>query len=166
MNRLTTQRSRLTAYSLHLRFAAIGSVEKHPGGEVVAEIEEAVLFARRHKQHVAWPERSFLAAPCEAPTAADNDVDFVARMRRLGIVAARRIQLNRQRAVAEQLDVALAVGPRQLIKAGQNPQISGYSLPFDFHGYALRTSATTVFCFHAPTMAPITMQPSNGYAAE
>src|ERR1700734_2629097 len=162
MNRLTAQSSRLTACSLHLRFAAFGSVEKHPGGEVVAEIEKAVLFTGRHKQHVAGAKCGFLAAPGEAPTAADDDVNFVAGMRRLGIVAAWRIQLNRQRAVAEQLDVALAVRARQLIEAGQNLQISGYSLSFNFHGYALRTSATTVFCFHAPMMAPIRMQPSKG----
>jgi hypothetical protein len=63
----------------------------------------------RHEQNVARAERVAVSTIPELPSALDHDVDLIAGMRGLGIGAPRGVELDRESAVLEELDEALAL---------------------------------------------------------
>jgi hypothetical protein len=70
-----------------------------------------------HPQGVAGSERHPIFAIKEHAVATVHDVKLVLGMRLLRIVAARCVDLHRERAMAQQLAKALAPWPRQLRQA-------------------------------------------------
>src|SRR5699024_8810103 len=91
-------------------FAALGAVEDHPGGKVLAEVLEPVLDLGRHEEQVAGAERGAHAPVHELPRTADNDVDLVARVRLLPVHFARLVDFDLERTVAEETDELPAGG--------------------------------------------------------
>ena len=65
---------------------------------------EAMRCTSFREKHIVDAEAMPVTAIDKPAAAAGDDVDFVARMRRLGIDAARRVKLDLQRAVLEQRD--------------------------------------------------------------
>lgn len=101
-----TQSTLLKKFVKSLRqrgFTTFGTVEKHPGAKVGAEILEAVPLARRHEQDLAGLKWLAGLARQKIPAAGRNYIDLIARVRLLGIDARRLIKLNGQAAMTEQL---------------------------------------------------------------
>ena len=94
--------------------ATFRPVEHDPRREIIAELLEAVRDARRHEQEFTGPECRARIAADEFTGACNDHVHLVARVRLLRIVAARRIELDAQRAVRGELDKTLAVRCGQL----------------------------------------------------
>jgi len=91
-------------------FAALGAVEEHPGGEIVGEVHEPVLFASRNEEDISGAKRDFPSLALKAPRSGRDNVDLIAAVRMLPVAATRGIQLNRERAMAEEFDRALSIG--------------------------------------------------------
>ncbi len=66
--------------------------------------------SRGDEERVTRPERLALAAVQERSGTADDDIELIAAVRLLRVAAARRVQLQLERAVAEQRDETLAAG--------------------------------------------------------
>ncbi len=72
-----------------------------------------MLDAGRHEEQVARREPMPLRAVPESAGASDYDVDLIPGVGFLRIVLSWSVQLDAQRPVAEQLDIALSCGARQ-----------------------------------------------------
>jgi hypothetical protein len=82
-----------------------------------------MLDPRRDEENVTWPEAmAFLAIPKPAAPL-NHGVHLIPRMGRLGVAPARRIELDTQGSVAEQLDKPLAFGAWQSGHAITNRQV-------------------------------------------
>src|SRR6266542_480283 len=93
--------------------SAFRSIEKHPDREVVGKVLEAVYDACLREEHVVRSEPMPSSAVDEPAFASRNDVNLVAHMRRLRIVAARSVELDLQRAVLEHRRGPLSIRSRQ-----------------------------------------------------
>ena len=79
------------------------------------KVSKRCVLVRRDEEHVARPKRSSFVAVEELAAARDDEVDLVARVGLLRIGAARRVDLDLERAVLEDRRVALAAGPGSFV---------------------------------------------------
>ena len=100
--------SRSDARASTRSLAALRPIEHHPDREVFAEVLEPVWNSRGDEQQVARLKRHARGPVEEHSSASCYDVDLVARVGRLRVVAAWRIQLHGERAMLEELDESLA----------------------------------------------------------
>jgi len=80
-------------------FSAFGTVEHHPGAEIIAEVFEAMHDSSRNKQHIAAAERVLVAPVDEDPEAACNEIHLIAIMRFLPVHFSRPVHFYLQRSV-------------------------------------------------------------------
>src|ERR1022692_1370027 len=97
-----------SAFLAH-RFTALRPVEKHSRREIVSKFYEAMLLAGGDEQNISRTKADFFSFPLKASRAGGDHVNLVASVGVLMIGAARRVQLHRERAVAEQLDRTLTI---------------------------------------------------------
>ena len=79
--------------SASIDLAALRPVKEDPDGEVIAEVFEPMFDSGGCEQDISWRESLPSAITNEFAGALGHNIDFVARMRRLRIVAARRVKL-------------------------------------------------------------------------
>jgi hypothetical protein len=83
-----------------------------------------MYLAGRDKQDVSVFEDNLFVAAEEAAGSAGDDVDFVARVRLLGVRTVRGVELDAQASVPEQFDKALAFGSGQARESIVYSQVS------------------------------------------
>src|SRR5262249_49267049 len=79
-------------------FAAFRTIEDDPGLQVLAEILEPVRLSGGHKEKIALAKRRSLVPVNKRSRALHDDIDFVSGVGCLGVVPARGIQLDLERA--------------------------------------------------------------------
>jgi len=94
-------------------FPAFRAVEEHPHRQVGRELFEAVDHTGWDEEDVPRPETVVLVSISEPARSLSHHVHLVASVGRLGIVLAWGVELDAQRAVAEQLDEPLPARPWQ-----------------------------------------------------
>ena len=90
-------------------FTAFRTVEDHPGQQIFSEIFKAMHLARSGKKRIAGTELKALAFDKKPAATGDDDVEFITRVRLLQICTFGRVDLDRQRAMAEEFGVEFAV---------------------------------------------------------
>ena len=86
----------------YLSLAAFRAVEENPNCKVLTEIFEAMLDTGSREQNILRFEALASTVADECPFALRYDIDFIARVWRLGIAFARRVELYDQRTVFEE----------------------------------------------------------------
>lgn len=82
--------------------ATIGAVEHHPGLEVVAEIDEAVLNSSGDEKDIAGLEGMTLVAIDKLAVTRNDDIQLILSVRRLPIITLGSIELQGQGTSLEQ----------------------------------------------------------------
>src|SRR5260370_15125473 len=96
-------------YSASICFAAFRTIKENPDRKIIAEVFKTVFDSRGREQNVVWREGLSRSAADKLSAALRDDVNFVQRMERLRITAARRVELHDQRAEFEQQHGLLAL---------------------------------------------------------
>jgi hypothetical protein len=99
--------------------------ERTSSGEVVTEVLEPVKLPRRREKEVTGLERTPLSSVEELATAAHHNIDLVAAVWRLRVDAARSVELQLKRAVAEHLGGTLAGRAGQPAQCGRELEMRG-----------------------------------------
>src|SRR5439155_14842492 len=87
-----------------LCLAAFRAVEENPECKVVAEIFKTMFHPGGDEQEIVRPKLPTLARANEIARAADDNIDFVARVRSLRIAPTWRVQLHGKCSVLKQCD--------------------------------------------------------------
>src|SRR6266480_1489870 len=87
-----------------LRLAAFRAVKENPERKVVAEVFKTMLHSRWDKQEIVRPKLPTLVGAEKIARTADNNIDFVTRVRSLRIATARRVKFHCKCPVLEQRD--------------------------------------------------------------
>src|SRR6185503_5647506 len=106
------------------RFAALGTEENHPHGQIVAEVFEPMLRPRGHEHEVSGPELIPLAVVEQDASSADDHVDLVLRVRRLLVGSNGARELDLERAAIPQAGGVLSGGsrnPRSSVSETEHP---------------------------------------------
>src|SRR6185437_2728905 len=88
---------------------AFRSIKDHPDGKVRGEINKLVHLTGGGKEQVSGCELHALIAVDEPSAAGGNNIEFVARMRLLQVIDARRINLHVHGAMTKQVGKQLSV---------------------------------------------------------
>jgi hypothetical protein len=99
------------AVACFCHFSTLRPVEEDPDRKVAGEFLEAVDHARWHEENVSHPKAMPLVAVPKPAGALGHYVHLVAGVGGLGIVLARGIELDGERAMAEQLHKPLTPWP-------------------------------------------------------
>ena len=91
------------------RLAAFRAVEENPKRKVIAEIFKTMFHPGGDKQEIVGPKLPTLARANEIARAADDNIDFIARVRCLGITPTWRVQLHGKCSVLKQCDGTLSL---------------------------------------------------------
>ena len=83
------------------RFSAVGAVEEYPGCEVVGEIFEAMVVTGGHEDKGAGRNFMTMLAVEKEAFALGDQIDFVAPVGFLRVVAAWGVEFDFQRAMCE-----------------------------------------------------------------
>src|SRR5205809_4134626 len=92
-----------------LRLAAFRAVEKNPECKVIAEIFKTMFHPGGDKQEIVRSKLPAFARANEITGAADDNIDFIARMRCLEITPTWRVQLHGKCSVLKQCDGTLSL---------------------------------------------------------
>src|SRR5437773_4717671 len=87
-----------------LCLAAFRAVEENPKRKVIAEIFKTMFHPGGDKQEIVGPKLPTLARANEITGAADDNIDFIARMRCLEVTPTWRIQFHGKGSVLEERD--------------------------------------------------------------